>query len=52
MVAGKEHRSCKAVGNGRTALHNLAPYVFRLAISNRRLVELENGASDFSLPGN
>ena len=33
---------CKPVGNGRTALKYLAPYVFRVAISNRRLVKLEN----------
>jgi hypothetical protein len=32
------------VGNGRTALKYLAPYVFRVAISNRRLVKLENDA--------
>lgn len=33
---------CKPVGNGRTALKYLAPYIFRVAISNRRLVKLEN----------
>jgi hypothetical protein len=33
---------CKPVGNGRTALKYLAPYVFRVAISNRRLISLEN----------
>jgi hypothetical protein len=38
---------CKAVGNGRTALKYLAPYVFRVAISNRRLVSLENGQVTF-----
>jgi hypothetical protein len=32
---------CKPVGNGRTALKYLAPYVFRVAISNRRLIKLE-----------
>ena len=31
-------------GNGLTALKYLAPYVFRVAISNRRLVKLENDA--------
>ena len=31
---------CKPVGDGRTALKYLAPYVFRVAISNRRLVKL------------
>ena len=35
---------CKPVGNGHTALKYLAPYVFRVAISNRRLVKLENDA--------
>ena len=38
---------CKAVGNGRTALKCLAPYVFRVAISNRRLVKLENDQVTF-----
>jgi hypothetical protein len=38
---------CKAVGNGRTALKYLAPYVFRVAISNRRLVKLENDQVTF-----
>lgn len=47
VVAGKEHRYCKAVGNGRTALKYLAPYVFRVAISNRRLVKLENDQVTF-----
>jgi len=32
---------CKPVGNGRTALKYLAPYIFRVAISNRRLVKLD-----------
>jgi hypothetical protein len=35
------------VGNGRTALKYLAPYVFRVAISNRRLVKLENDQVTF-----
>jgi hypothetical protein len=39
---------CKPVGNGRTALKYLAPYVFRVAISNRRLVKLENNQVTFS----
>jgi hypothetical protein len=38
---------CKPVGNGRTALKYLAPYVFRVAISNRRLVRLENNQVTF-----
>ncbi len=33
---------CKSVGTGRTALKYLAPYVFRVAISNRRLIKLED----------
>ncbi len=33
---------CKAVGNGQTALRYLAPYIFRVALSNRRLVRMEN----------
>jgi hypothetical protein len=38
---------CEPVGNGRTALKYLAPYVFRVAISNRRLVKLENNQVTF-----
>ncbi|MCX6036522.1 MAG: transposase, partial [Chloroflexi bacterium] len=38
---------CKPVGNGRTALKYLAPYIFRVAISNRRLVKLENNQVTF-----
>ncbi|MFZ5534577.1 MAG: IS91 family transposase [Patescibacteria group bacterium] len=38
---------CKAVGNGGTALKYLAPYVFRVAISNRRFVKLENDRVTF-----
>src|SRR3990172_6253685 len=33
----------KPVGDGRRALRYLAPYVFRVAISNRRLVKCEPG---------
>jgi len=33
----------KAVGDGRLALRYLAPYVFRVAISNRRIVKVEPG---------
>lgn len=32
---------CKPVGSGQTALKYLAPYVFRVALSNRRLVKLD-----------
>lgn len=38
---------CKPVGDGRTALKYLAPYIFRVALSNRRLVKLENGQVTF-----
>jgi hypothetical protein len=34
---------CKAVGDGRRALRYLAPYVYRVAISNRRIVKSEPG---------
>ena len=33
----------QAVGDGRLALHYLAPYVFRVALSNRRVVKCEPG---------
>lgn len=33
---------CKAVGRGQLALKYLAPYVFRVAISNRRILKLED----------
>lgn len=33
----------KAVGEGRRALQYLAPYVFRVAITNRRIVAVEDG---------
>ncbi len=38
---------CKSVGDGRTALKYLAPYIFRVAISNRRILKLENGQVTF-----
>ena len=38
---------CKPVGNGRTVLKYLAPYVFRVALSNRRLLKLENNKVTF-----
>lgn len=31
---------CKPVGNGQTALKYLAPYIYRVAISNRRLIKM------------
>ena len=33
---------CKAVGDGNAVLKYLAPYVFRVAISNRRLLKLDD----------
>ncbi len=35
--------NCQAVGNGRLALRYLTPYVFRVAISNSRIVKVEPG---------
>jgi hypothetical protein len=35
--------NCKAVGDGRLALRYLAPYVFRVAISNQRIKRVEPG---------
>ena len=32
---------CKPVGSGQTALKYLAPYIFRVALSNRRLVTMD-----------
>jgi len=36
---------CKAVGNGQTALRYLAPYIYRVALSNRRLVRMQDTGS-------
>ena len=36
---------CKPVGNGQAALKYLAPYIHRVAISNRRLVKFTNNGS-------
>jgi len=38
---------CKPVGDGRAALRYLAPYIFRVAISNRRILKLANGKVSF-----
>lgn len=38
---------CEGVGNGEAALKYLAPYVFRVAISNNRLLKLENDRVTF-----
>lgn len=34
---------CKPVGDGRAAMKYLAPYIFRVAISNRRIRKIEPG---------
>jgi hypothetical protein len=38
----------KAVGSGERAFKYLAPYIFRVAISNRRILKLEDGKVTFS----
>ncbi|MCG3158233.1 MAG: hypothetical protein DKINENOH_04874 [bacterium] len=38
---------CRPVGSGERELKYLAPYIFRVAISNRRLLKLENGNVTF-----
>ena len=38
---------CKAAGTGETVLKYFAPYIFRVALSNHRLVQLEKGQVTF-----
>jgi hypothetical protein len=38
---------CQAVGNGETAFKYLAPYIFRVAISNSRILKIENDQVTF-----
>ena len=38
---------CRPVGKGETALKYLAPYVFRVALSNKRILKLEHGQVTF-----
>ena len=38
---------CQPVGRGETALKYLAPYIFRVALSNKRLVKLEHDQVTF-----
>lgn len=38
---------CQPVGNGSTALRYLAPYIFRVAISNRRILRIADDAVTF-----
>jgi predicted RNA-binding Zn-ribbon protein involved in translation (DUF1610 family) len=33
---------CQAVGNGLTALKYLAPYIFRVALTNRRIIKVQD----------
>jgi ribosomal protein L37AE/L43A len=39
---------CEAVGTGEAAFKYLAPYIFRVALSNNRLRHLENGQVTFA----
>jgi hypothetical protein len=39
---------CRGVGSGRAALKYLAPYIFRVALSNNRIVGVENDQVRFS----
>ena len=39
---------CEAVGNGAAAFKYLAPYIFRVAISNKRILKLEDGKVTFA----
>jgi hypothetical protein len=39
---------CQAVGDGKASLKYLAPYVFRVAISDRRIVSYDDGQVTFS----
>lgn len=38
---------CEAVGNGAAAFKYLAPYIFRVALSNKRILKLEAGKVTF-----
>ena len=38
---------CEPVGSGQTTLKYLAPYVFRVALSNNRILKLEDGQVTF-----
>lgn len=42
---------CQAVGDGQTAVKYLAPYIFRVAISNRRILKVADGQVPFSYKG-
>ena len=38
---------CRSVGSGRAALKYLAPYIFRVALSNNRIVRVEDDQVTF-----
>lgn len=38
---------CQPVGSGQTALKYLAPYIFRVALSNNRILKLQDGQVTF-----
>ena len=38
---------CKPVGDGKKALKYLTPYIYRVAISNRRLIRMQDGKVTF-----
>ena len=38
---------CEPVGSGEAAFRYLAPYIFRVAISNNRVLKLEDGQVTF-----
>lgn len=42
----------RPVGKGKTALKYLAPYIFRVAISNKRIVAFQNGRVSFRYQDN
>jgi hypothetical protein len=39
---------CEAVGNGRNALKYVTPYLYRVALSNRRILSVKDGSVTFS----
>jgi putative transposase/transposase-like zinc-binding protein len=39
---------CRSVGSGRAALKEMAPYIFRIALSNNRIVRVADGEVTFS----
>ena len=39
---------CRSVGRGQTALKYLAPYIFRVALSNKRIVNVGDGKVTFT----